>query len=227
MITRDETGSLPGIEVYDDAGEPVGSVHQIYVDPRSGEPQWVTVRTGTLDFQESFVPLRGARLADGRLTVAAARDHIKRAPLLDVEAPLEPADAERLTAHYGPAPSAGAPGDAMTRSEERLVAGTRPEPVEKVRLRKYLVTEERQITVPVTREEVRLERVPAGEDEPDDRTAAGPAPDMILHAEQPVVRTERVPVERVRLSKETVHGEETVTKPVRREQIEYEGPGES
>jgi stress response protein YsnF len=77
--------------------------------------------------------------------------------------------------------------------------------------------------VPVTREEVRLERVPVTDDDPADEPA-GPGGDVILHAEQPVVSTQTVPVERVRLGKETVVHEETVTRPVRREQIEYEGP---
>jgi uncharacterized protein (TIGR02271 family) len=229
MITQDEAGRLPGIEAYDESGERIGPVNQVYVDPHSGEPQWVTVRTGTLGFQESFVPLRGARLDADRLRLAVGGDLVRQAPLLDPEAPLEIDQADRLNDHYG----LGGPTDtsadgAMTRSEERLVTGTRPEPVEKVRLRKYLVTEERQVTVPVTREEVRLERVPATEDDTAGDLGGGdagePGPDVILHAEEPVVTTRSVPVERVRLSKETVHDEETITKPVRREKIEYEGP---
>ena len=233
MIARDDAGRLPGVEVYDDAGERVGSVNQIFVDPRSGEPRWVTVSTGTLTFQESFVPLRGARLDGDRLSVAVAGDRIRQAPLLDTGAPLDQEHADRLEAHYGLGASGEPAGDVtMTRSEERLVARTREEPVEKVRLRKYLVTEERQITVPVTREEVRLERVPADEAGPaGDATApAGevtePAGDVILHEERVVVRTEKVPVERVRLGKETVRDTETVTRPVRKERIEYEGPGD-
>ena len=231
MITRDDAGRLPGVEVYDDAGEHVGAVNQIFVDPHSGEPQWVTVRTGTLGFQESFVPLRGARLDGGRLAVGVPAERIRQAPLLDTDAPLDQEHADRLESHYGLGAAAGAPDDGtMIRSEERLVTSTRPEPVEKVRLRKYLVTEERQITVPVTREEVRLERVPAGEadgaDDVVDEAESGPGPDVILHEERVVVRTEKVPVERVRLGKETVQDTETVTRPVRREQIEYEAPGE-
>ena len=230
MIGRDEAAGLPGTEVYDDAGERVGTVTEVFVEPRGGEPQWVTVRTGTFGFQQSFVPLAGARLAGDRLTVAVPGDRIRQAPLLDADAPLLAEHTERLESHYGlGSPTGGATDDAMTRSEERLVTSTREEPVEKVRLRKYLVTEERQITVPVTREEVRLERVPVTEPEPDARSGAGvdePGPDVVLHAQQPVVSMESVPVERVRLSKETVQGTETVSGDVRRERIEYEGPGD-
>ncbi|WP_250005339.1 PRC and DUF2382 domain-containing protein [Actinoplanes sp. M2I2] len=222
MITKDDLGGLSGIEVVDNAGVHVGPVDQIYVDPDSGDPLWVTVRTGTLSFQESFVPLTGARLAEGRLIVAVDRDRIAHAPIRQTDAPLGHDDADRLTAYYG---LGRAGDDAMTRSEERLVAGTRREPTTKVRLRKYLVTEERQITVPVTREEVRLEEVPVTGDEPGDdpgEDASGAAPGVILHAQRPVVTTETVPVERVTLTKETVREEQVVTAPVRREQITLE-----
>ena len=117
---------------------------------------------------------------------------------------------------------------AMTRSEERLVADTRREQVGKARLRKYVVTEQEQVTVPVTREEVRLEREPITDA---NRGEAVSGPDITesehevtLHAERPVVDTEAVPVERVRLGKETVTDEETVSGEVRKEQIDFDDP---
>ncbi|HLL65122.1 MAG TPA: PRC and DUF2382 domain-containing protein [Micromonosporaceae bacterium] len=118
--------------------------------------------------------------------------------------------------------------DAMTRSEERLTAGTRTEQVGKARLRKYVVTEQQQVTVPVSREEVTIEREPITDA---NRGAAldGPAiseeeHEVTLHAERPVVETEAVPVERVRLDKQTVTDQETVTGEVRKEEIEIDGP---
>ncbi|WP_324275183.1 YsnF/AvaK domain-containing protein [Blastococcus brunescens] len=54
----------------------------------------------------------------------------------------------------------------MTRSEERLVVGTERVATTRARLVKYIVTEEVQITVPIRREEIRLEEVPI--DAPDD-----------------------------------------------------------
>jgi len=47
--------------------------------------------------------------------------------------------------------------------------------------------------------------------------------EVVLNEERPVVTTEAVPVERVRLSKEQVQDEETVTADVRKEQIDMEG----
>jgi uncharacterized protein (TIGR02271 family) len=115
---------------------------------------------------------------------------------------------------------------AMTRSEEHLVVGTRTEQVGRARLRKYVVTEQETVTVPVSHEEVRLEREPITNANID-RAMAGPAiseaeHEVTLRAERAVVTTEAVPVERVRLGKETVTEQETVTGTVRKEHIELE-----
>ncbi|MGY2079254.1 DUF2382 domain-containing protein [Modestobacter sp. SYSU DS0657] len=119
--------------------------------------------------------------------------------------------------------------EAMTRSEEQLRVGTQQVETGKARLRKYVVTENVTTTVPVSHEEVRLEREPITDA---NREAAldGPAiseeeHEVVLHAERPVVAKETVPVERVRLDTETVTGEETVSDSVRKEQIEADTDG--
>jgi uncharacterized protein (TIGR02271 family) len=117
--------------------------------------------------------------------------------------------------------------DAMTRSEERLHVGTERVETGRARLRKYVVTEQQTVTVPVEREEVRLEREPITDA---NRGAAmdGPAiseeeHEVILSEERPVVQKEAVPVERVRLGTETVTENQQVTDDVRKEQIEMDG----
>ncbi|HEV7725553.1 MAG TPA: PRC and DUF2382 domain-containing protein [Modestobacter sp.] len=120
---------------------------------------------------------------------------------------------------------------AMTRSEEHLDVGTERVAATRARVIKYIVTEEVQITVPIRREEIRVEQVPIdapddgpGEtllpDQPAEGTAAGGRPgEIILHTERPVVTVEVVPLERVRLRTEQVQGQERVTEQVQREQI--------
>ena len=54
----------------------------------------------------------------------------------------------------------------MTRSEERLVVGTERVATTRARLVKYVVTEEVQITVPIRREEIRVEEIPIDAPEP-------------------------------------------------------------
>lgn len=62
----------------------------------------------------------------------------------------------------------------MTRSEEQLRVGTEKQATGRARLRKYVVTENVTTTVPVQREEVRLEREPIT-DENRGAAMAGPA----------------------------------------------------
>ncbi|TDV35304.1 DUF2382 domain-containing protein [Actinophytocola oryzae] len=116
--------------------------------------------------------------------------------------------------------------DAMTRSEEQMRVGTERVETGRVRLVKHVVTEEKQMNVPISHEEVRVEREPVTDANRDaamrgqDITEA--EHEVTLHAEKPVVQKEAVPVERVRLSKDTVSGEETVSGTVRKEQIDVE-----
>jgi stress response protein YsnF len=147
----------------------------------------------------------------------------------------------------GPDEGPGTEGtdDAMTRSAERLRIRRIPGSTGRARLRKYTVTEYVTVTVPVAREDVRIEhelpeppREPGSAGTTDPTAAADPAtttapaegttgdgdetPDLVLYAERPVVTTEQVPVERVRLSKQPVAEEQRVTAEVHRERIAAE-----
>ena len=109
--------------------------------------------------------------------------------------------------------------------------GTRSEEVGRARLRKYVVTENVTETVPVTHEEVRVEREPIT-DANVGNALDGPAiseeeHEVTLHAERAVVEKEAVPVERVRLDKTTVTEQQQVTEGLRKEEIEVEGADET
>ena len=116
--------------------------------------------------------------------------------------------------------------NAMTRSEERLNVGTETREAGRARLRKHVVTEQQQVTVPVSREELRVEREPITDanrgDAYDGPSISEEEHEVTLRAERPVVSTETEAVERVRLGTETVRGEETVSGEVRKEEIEVD-----
>jgi uncharacterized protein (TIGR02271 family) len=121
--------------------------------------------------------------------------------------------------------------NAMTRSEEQLNVGTEKVQAGRARLRKYVVTEQQTVNVPVSREEVRVEREPITDA---NRGEALSGPDIseeehevVLSEERPVVSKEAVPVERVRLDKETVTDQESVTEEVRKEEIDVDGGTET
>jgi uncharacterized protein (TIGR02271 family) len=112
----------------------------------------------------------------------------------------------------------------MTRSEEELHVGTTSRERGRARLRKYVVTEEEQVTVPVEREEIRVEREPIT-DANAGQALDGPAiseeeHEVVLHEQEPVVEKRAVPKERVRLEKDTVTDERTVSEELRKERVD-------
>lgn len=232
MISETMTRELVGRQAYDRNGEKIGKIGQVYVDDRSGTPAWATVNTGLFGTKESFVPLTGAEL-DGRdVAVGVEKSRVRDAPHVGETADrLSGREEAALHRHYGtggPEPTRNEGTDGvMTRSEERLRVGTESEETGTVRLRKYVVTDEQQVTVPVRHEEVRLEREPV---DPDGAARRGDAPigeqtqEVTLHAERPVVDKTAEEVERVRLGTRTVSEDETVSETVRKEQIEVDDP---
>lgn len=250
MISQEKIRSLYGLDVIDGDGDKIGSIGAVWTDA-AGQPSWASVRTGLFGINESLFPLHDADLRGDRVIVPFDKSTVKEAPNVDADAdePLTQAETDRLYEYYGIAwddsylaqqatdrqySGRQAEGrhreDAMTRSEERLDVGTERERTGRAQLRKYVVTEQEQVSVPVQREEVRLDRTPITEA---NRDAAYSGADLTesehevtLHAERPVVRTETVPVEQVRLGKQTVTEQEQVAGTVRKERIEADLPGE-
>ena len=251
-LTSDQLGSVGNGNVIEANGNKIGGVGQIYLDDQTGEPNWVTVKTGLFGTSESFVPLSGASLSGSDIVVTYDKDTIKDAPRVDPDGHLTPEEESSLYAYYGLGGitdrvsadydsdtdreatvgrdiSGPTTDDAMTRSEERLRVGTQTSEAGRARLRKYVVTENVTQTVPVSREEVRIEREPIT-DENRDEAMAGPAiseeeHEVVLREERPVVEKEAVPVERVRLDTETVTDQVTVNEEVRKEQIDTDIDG--
>ena len=46
MIGTDTISRVIGQDVYDESGEKIGSAAEVYLDDETGQPEWVTVRTG-------------------------------------------------------------------------------------------------------------------------------------------------------------------------------------
>jgi uncharacterized protein (TIGR02271 family) len=188
MIGTDTISRVIGQDVYDESGEKIGSAAEVYLDDETGQPEWVTVRTGLFGTKESFVPIRNADLTDDGVRVPVSKTQVKDAPKIDTDGHLSPQEEQELYRYYGLGAGGAADAgtrtagfettgtetrgtvghdtsgpttdDAMTLSEERLNVGTHSEEVGRARLRKYVVTENVTETVPVAHEEVRLEREP-------------------------------------------------------------------
>ena len=238
-----------GKTAVDPQGDKIGSVGQVYVNDESGQPDWITVNTGLFGMKENFAPLHGSSFDGDNLVLPFDKTVVKDSPDVADSSHLDPDEQQSLYSYYaqylgGSAntgtdteyqetgntrgtenyDTAGATtGETLTRSEEHLNVGTQQVEAGRARLRKYVVTEQQTVSVPVSHEEVRVEREPitdANRDAVGGATISEEEQEVILHAEKPVVTTEAVAVERVRLGTETVTENQSVSGEVRKEQIE-------
>jgi uncharacterized protein (TIGR02271 family) len=307
-IQKDRILEFRGQDLTDSSGSKIGSIEEIYLDTETNEPEWALVHTGLFGTKQTFVPIRDASEADGKLSVPFEKSQVSDAPKVDPDGQLSQREEAELYRHYGMSYSesqsdtglgerggagvesgttgagtgtatgvagtgtagtttgvgdtrdddaldrdradmsgegrtggesfGGAPpvgsdvsgpetDNAMTRSEEELEVGTRQQEAGRARLRKYVVTEEVQQTVPVQREEVRVEREPITDANIDEATS-GPElseeeHEVVLHSEEPVAEKRVVPKERVRLDKDVQTEQRTVSEDVSREEIDVDG----
>jgi len=104
-ITTDQLQSLSGKGHVYAGSDKVGSIGQIYLDDSTGEPSWVTVKTGLFGTSESFVPLQNAEVRGDDLVVGFGKDKIKDAPRVESDGQISPAEEDRLYEYYGLASS--------------------------------------------------------------------------------------------------------------------------
>ncbi|MDP8958420.1 MAG: PRC and DUF2382 domain-containing protein [Actinomycetota bacterium] len=243
MLDVQQVVERRGQKLIDANGDKIGKIEEIYLDEETGQPEWVLVNMGLFGSKSSFVPLEQASIEGDSLRVPYDKEAVKDAPKIEPGYDLSQPEEAELYSYYGMTyserpSSTGLPegrsggqttDDAMTRSEEEVHVGTAHREAGRVRLRKYVVTENVQQTVPVSHEEVRVEREPIT-DANVDEAMAGPElseeeHEVVLQAEEPVIEKETVPRERVRLDKEAVTDEEQVSAEVRKEQIDLEDEG--
>ena len=243
-----------GRDSVDSDGEKIGTIDEIYMDAETGQHEWLAVKTGMFGSKVSFIPIAEASDAGDGVRVPYDKAQVKDAPKAEADGELSQDEEAALYRHYGldyseSRSDSGLPegnggrqtdrdtvghdtsgpttDDAMTRSEEELRVGKSSRERGRARLRKYVVTEQVQKTVPVEREEVRLEREPITDANVGDATD-GPAiseeeHEVVLHEEEVITEKRAVPKERVRLDKDTVTEDQTVSEQVRKEQIEADG----
>ncbi len=254
MTTTQELQNMEGQTAVDVNGAKLGKIGQIYVDDQSGQPLWVTITTGMFGTKQSFAPLHGSRPDGDDLRLAVTKEMVSGAPGVEADGHIGDDENEALYGYYsgylgdtaqnqgqeyagntrdemagrddiqGRDTSGPVTDDAMTRSEERLHVGTEQTEAGRARLRKYVVTENVTQTVPVSHEEVRLEREPITDANRGAAMSGGDISEeeheVTLRAERPVVNKETVPVERVRLGTETVTEDHEVSETLRKEQID-------
>ncbi len=245
-------GGLPappvvGSEVTDRDAVLLGHVLGTYPEPVTGVAQWAALTLAPGTDHVVLLPLGEAIPVSGGFQVPYEVGYVQHAPVAPRTETLSEAD---LTAgidfYFSAAPSqpratppdtppeathhAGEEDLVITRSEEQLRTTTETVVVRRLRLRKYIVTEERTITVQLRREEFRIEEVPATD--PVAPASAGRGrgdtylsgedheATMVLYAERPLISTEVVPVERIHLSKYLVTDTQVVAATLGHEVVE-------
>ncbi|WP_241249823.1 PRC-barrel domain-containing protein [Rhodococcus sp. X156] len=101
MITRQDLGTIGNGTVHDVDGHKIGAIGQIYLDNSTGEPAWVTVRTGLFGTRDSFVPLAEASVDGDDLRVPYPKSMVKDAPNVEADGELTPAEEDQLYRYYG------------------------------------------------------------------------------------------------------------------------------
>jgi uncharacterized protein (TIGR02271 family) len=248
-MAQDFTQSI-GQNVAASDGGTIGTVEEIYLDQQTDKPEWALVKTGTTGSR--FVPLASASTEADSLKVPFEAQKVKDSPDVMADGELSQEEEAQLYSYYGldyseSSSDSGLPegrsdtgtetvgrdvsgpttDDAMTRSEEELQVGKARREAGQARLKKYVVTENVSETVPVQREEVRIEREPITDANVDAATT-GPEiseeeHEVTLQEEQVVAEKKVVPKERVRMDKETITEEQQVSEELRKERIEQEG----
>ena len=248
-----DTSSIPVADLVDRTavdveGDKIGKIFDVYLDNETGQPEWLAVNTGLFGSKVSFVPIEGATFVDDDVMIGYSKDQVKEAPKAEADGQLSADEEAQLYAHYGraitPAPrgttdvdtatghdtSGPSTDDAMTRSEEELDVNTTTRQTGTARLRKWVETENVEMTVPIRREKARLVVEPVTDANREAAMSGGDLTseehEVTLSEEVVDVQKTVVPKERVRLETDVETDEVTVDEEVRKERIEGQGDAE-
>jgi sporulation protein YlmC with PRC-barrel domain len=110
MISKNQLDHLHSRTVLDSEGNKVGSVGAVYLDDRTDEPDWMTVKSGLFGTTELFVPLSQASLEGGEIHLPFPKDKVKDAPKIAAVEHLDTAQERELYRYYGVDYDHGGPG---------------------------------------------------------------------------------------------------------------------
>ena len=242
ITTYTQVSDLIDRTAVDPTSQKIGTVSSVYVDDVTGEPAWLAITTGWFGTRVSFAPIAGAYLADDDVVVAYPKDTVKDAPNIDADGSLTPDEALTLHTYYGittttthdrqtdidsiPGRGERASDTAMIRSEEELDVSKHQRESGRVRLRKWIESEDVHMTVPIRRETARLVSEPITDV---NRGAALSGADISESEHEVVLREEVVdvdkrilPKERFRLETEVETDEVAVDESLRKERVEMD-----
>ena len=181
--------------VVDQSGNKIGEIGQVYLDDASGQPAWVTVKTGLFGRNETFVPFKGLETSGDQIRAPYTKDKVKDAPNVDPDGHLSEDETDELYRYYSDTFASGS--KAADTNTDQGVAGQKVANTESAADTKAQTTADQKSPV-------------AGDGS------------VVRHEERLNVGKERVESGRMRIRKHVVHDTETVEVPVEREEIHVE-----
>lgn len=222
MATRGSGDVRQGMTVYDVDGDKIGSVDEL----AGGGASYMKVKTGLLGLGGHwYIPVNAVReVRSDAVYLNVDKDDAER---LGWSAPPTAASqGQRATA--APTGSSAQEGRTVRLREEELRAEKTPVQTGEVGIRKDVVTEQKTVEVPVTHEEVVVERHPV-EGRPAAKTPVGTGDEEIrVPVQEEQVRLEKQPTvyEEVNVRKQPVTETERVSGTVRKEEARVEKEGD-
>lgn len=102
MFEAEDVREWRGHNVVDAQGAKIGELEALYVDTRTDEFSFATVKVGMLGRSRLvFVPVIGATVGPGYLKVTFPKKQVKDAPSIDTDGELLATDEPAVFIHYG------------------------------------------------------------------------------------------------------------------------------
>ncbi len=220
-----------GYEVYDQAGEKIGKVDDLFVD-ENDQPEYIGVKMGFLGTHSTLIPMEIATVdeATSRIEVATDKETAKNGPAFDDDREITPDFENEVHSYYGlqSTESTQTTGETtdedelrVQRSEEELRAGTREREAGEVGVQKTVRTERERLEVPTRREEVTVDRVPV-EGETSEAQIGDDEVRVPVTEEEVVVEKRPVAKEEIRIRKDVVEDSQVVEEDVRKEEVDVD-----
>ncbi|MBV9577898.1 MAG: YsnF/AvaK domain-containing protein [Chloroflexi bacterium] len=253
-MARNYTDQLiDGMDVYDVHGDKIGSVSEIYdADQTGGRTSgsgggYLRVPTGFLGLgREHHIPFSAIRTVDGdRINLSVPKEDLDTLGYDETPTTIDddradyvpgertgatttttPSAASREVVAGGSRPEGQPESRRLLLREEELTPRKRTVQTGEVRLQTDVVEQQRTVEVPVTREEVYVERH-AVERRPSERPISekGETIEVPVHEDQVTVEKQSVVYEEVEVGTRAVQETESVDATVRREELRVEDQG--
>jgi|tagenome__1003787_1003787.scaffolds.fasta_scaffold20775515_2 uncharacterized protein (TIGR02271 family) len=241
QMSMERLQELRGAPVLDASGDKIGSVEEVFLDGRTHQPEWIGLGTGFFGTKRVLVPVAGASFSADGVTVRYPKDQVKDAPDVDADY-LTPEDEQALYSYYGipygtsnsdtvlpegdrdydrQVDLENADRQAVTRHEEELRVGKREVEAGRLRLHKWVETEQVEVPVEVKKEKARVYREPV-EGETTGEAIGDDSMEVTLSEEQPVVEKRTVAKERIGIEKSVETEQQTVGDEVRKERVDVD-----